>query len=70
MFFMGSLRFGGKVIWPIADLIVIRASKEFLVEKPLGRMVLHAICLCRGGRFRWHCAGIFRELRKMVDPRS
>jgi hypothetical protein len=47
---------------------VIRSSKEFLVEKPLGRVVLHALCLCRGGRFRWHCAGILRELRKVIAP--
>jgi hypothetical protein len=49
-------------------ITVIRSSKEFLVEKPLGRVALHALCLCRGGRIRWHLSGIAREIRKMFRP--
>jgi hypothetical protein len=29
-------------------------------------MALHTLCLLRGGRIRWHCAGILREFRKTL----
>jgi hypothetical protein len=47
-------------------LTVLRSSKEFLVASPFGRMALHTLCLLRGGRFRWHCAGILREFRNAL----
>jgi hypothetical protein len=28
----------------------------------LGRIVLHLVCALRAGRWRWHCAGIWREM--------
>lgn len=46
---------------------MIRHSKEFLVQRPLGRVTLHAWCMVRGGRVRWHMAGIVRELRQVVS---
>ena len=41
------------------DGTVIRSSKEFLVEKPLGRVALHALCLFAAGG----SGGIFPGLR-------
>jgi hypothetical protein len=36
-----------------------------LTQVALGRMILHSICICRGGRRDFHSAGIRREFRKM-----
>jgi hypothetical protein len=33
-----------------------------LASSPLGRTVLHFLCLARDGRWRWHWQGIRREL--------
>ncbi|MGZ8940014.1 MAG: hypothetical protein ACXW32_12445 [Limisphaerales bacterium] len=44
-----------------------RRAKEKLVKTALGRVTLHGWCLLRGGRLRWHCAGIVRELRNSVS---
>ena len=50
---------------------MIRSStKEKLVKTPLGRVVLHGLCLFRGGRVRWHFTGIVRELRNRATRRD
>lgn len=35
--------------------------KMFLTRSSIGRMLLHAACVVRGGKLRFHCAGIRRE---------
>lgn len=37
-----------------------------LVEFALGRMVLHVCCILRGGRWDYHWAGVWREVRQML----
>jgi len=44
-------------------MMMRRSTKEKLVKTPLGRVVLHGLCLCRGGRVRWHLTGMVRELK-------
>jgi hypothetical protein len=34
----------------------------------LGRMALHLACICRGGKARFHLAGVRRELRLFRAP--
>jgi hypothetical protein len=40
------------------------AIKTYLSGNVLGRMLLHLGCLCRGGQFRFHVAGIRRAGRE------
>ena len=45
-------------------------TKEKLSKNPLGRVVLHGLCLFRGGDVRWHVAGISRELRNAIAGKN
>jgi hypothetical protein len=38
-----------------------------LVEFALGRMVLHVCCILRGGRWDYHWAGVWREIRQVCE---
>jgi hypothetical protein len=33
-----------------------------LIRTSFGRVVFHLVCLCSDGKFRWHLAGVLREL--------
>jgi hypothetical protein len=37
--------------------------KLLLAQIAAGRMLLHLGCLCRGGGFRFHSAGVAREIK-------
>ena len=41
-----------------------------LTQVAPGRVILHAICICRGGRFDFHFAGIRREVRNLTRLRA
>ncbi|HXU78654.1 MAG TPA: hypothetical protein VN794_18905 [Methylomirabilota bacterium] len=38
--------------------------KATLAQSSFGRVVLHLLCLCRDGKFRWHWAGMSREFQR------
>ena len=40
--------------------------KMFLTTHALGRVCLHLACICRGGKIRFHFAGVRRELARLV----
>jgi len=40
--------------------------KMLLIQNPFGRLMLHALCLFRGGKLGWHWAGMLRELSALV----
>jgi hypothetical protein len=44
-------------------MLLRSSTKQKLVKSPLGRVVLHGLCLFRGGRLRWHLTGMVRELK-------
>lgn len=37
----------------------------FLTQSAIGRTFLHLGCICRGGRWRFHLAGVRREIREL-----
>ena len=37
--------------------------KTMLVKSSVGRILLHVGCLCRGGKWRFHLAGVRRQFR-------
>jgi len=49
--------------------MIRRSTKEKLVKTPLGRAVLHGLCIFRGGQIGWHFTGIVRELKHRVRRR-
>ena len=58
-------RFGGRVKLSM-ELRSLRKSLLLdLSDTSRGRMVLHILALRRNGNFRWHLAGVFRELRSL-----
>lgn len=36
-----------------------------LVDSPFGRMLLHLLCLLRGGKAQWHMGGMKREMNSL-----
>ena len=40
-----------------------RAMTELMTRHCVGRMLLHLICICRGGDVRFHSAAIRHQLR-------
>ena len=47
----------------------VRVIKIKWTESPMTRIVLHCVCVLRHGNFRWHWAGILRELRPLPPPK-
>jgi hypothetical protein len=43
----------------------IQAVELYCSRHPLGRVALHLGCICRGGKIRFHLAGVRRELRSL-----
>lgn len=43
--------------------------KTWLAEHSSGRVFLHLACLLRDGKWRWHWAGMKRELQKLAPLR-
>lgn len=41
----------------------IQTLELYFSRHPLGRVALHLGCICRGGKIRFHLAGVRRELR-------
>ena len=71
---------GVKTIWTSAPRLVIEVIRQSrraggrrgnsaaalqLAASPVGRIVLHAACALRDHRFRWHWAGVARELASL-----
>ena len=46
----------------------ISVLKQNWIDSAWSRIALHGICCLRNGHFRWHWAGILRELRPMFTP--
>jgi len=42
--------------------------KTKLAEYSCGRVILHLACLIQDGHWRWHWAGVLRELSESVRP--
>ncbi|MBI3851675.1 MAG: hypothetical protein HY298_15565 [Verrucomicrobia bacterium] len=56
----GSVRYGK----PVLELQNLRRYVLLIMSRtPRGQMGLHLLALRKNGNFRWHLAGVIRELR-------
>jgi hypothetical protein len=43
--------------------------KRLLAQIVVGRVLLHVGCILRGGKFRFHLAGVMREIKSIGKKR-